>query len=117
MDTDVTVTPDYFAVTGMRVRMGRALRDADRNSGVVISDSLAKRYWPGANPVGMSIQYGDSRRNIVGVVSDARDVSLDSPPVPTLFHAWNDADAPIATMMVRFSGHSGTTIAGIRQAI
>jgi hypothetical protein len=117
MDTDVTISPDYFAVTGMRILRGRALVDGDRGRAVVITDGLAQRYWAGANPVGMSIQYGNGTREIVGVVSDAHDVSLDGAPVPTLFHAWDDASAPVATMLVRFSGSPGATLGSVRQAV
>jgi predicted permease len=117
MDTDVTISPDYFAVTGMRILKGRALVDADRGRAVVISDGLAQRYWPGVNPVGMTIQYGNGTREIVGVVSDAHDVSLDGAPVPTLFHVWDDANAPVATMLVRFTGSSGATLGSVRQVV
>jgi putative ABC transport system permease protein len=117
MDTDVTISPDYFAVTGMRILKGRPLTESDRGRAVVVTDGLAQRYWPGANPVGMTIQYGSGSREIVGVVSDAHDVSLDGAPVPTLFHVWDDANAPVATMLVRFSGASGATLGNVRQAV
>jgi predicted permease len=117
MDTDVMVTPGYFATMGMMLRMGRGLSPADRERGVVISDSLAKRYWPGRSPVGETIRYRDGRREIVGVMSDARDVSLDSPPVPTLYHVWDDANPPIATIVARFSGPAATVMRDIRLAV
>jgi hypothetical protein len=117
MDTDVTVTPDYFAVVGMHIVMGRGLTEADRGRSVVITQGLARRYWGGTDPVGTSIRYGDGTREIVGVVSDARDVSLEGAPVPTLFHVWDDRDPEIATLLVRFSGKPGATLAAIRQAV
>jgi putative ABC transport system permease protein len=117
MDTDLTVSPNYFKTIGVPIRMGRGLSDADRGRGVVISESLARRYWPGRNPVGQTVNYGDGTRDIVGVAADARDVSFDRPPTPTLYHVWDEGQAPIATVLVRFSGPAARVMAGIRRAI
>ena len=78
----------------------------------MISETLAKRYWPGRNPVGETIRYGDGTREIAGVVSDARDVSLDRPPMPTLYHVWDEKDAPIATIGDQIRWTSGDADAG-----
>lgn len=117
MDTDVTVTPGYFTTMGVPIRMGRGLVDTDRGRGVVISEALAHRYWPGTNPVGRTIEYGNGTREIVGVAADARDVSFDRPPTPTLYHPWDEQQAPIATMLVRFSGRADRVMVEIRRAI
>lgn len=117
MDTDVTVSPNYFQVMGMPIRMGRGLTDADRGRGVVISESLARRYWPGRNPVGLTVDYGEGTRDIVGVARDARDVSFDRPPTPTLYHVWDERQADLATVLVRFSGSADRLMVEIRRAI
>jgi len=117
MDTDVTVTPNYFRTIGVPIRMGRGLTGADRGRAVVISESLARRYWPGRNPVGETIRYGEGTREIVGVAGDARDVSFDRPPTPTLYHAWDDRDAAIATVLLRFSGPADRVMAAVRRAV
>lgn len=117
MDTDVLVTPGYFATMGIKVRLGRELRTEDRGRAVVISEALANRYWPGRNPVGQFIRYGDGHREVVGVVSSARDVSFDQPPMPTLYHVWDDAQPPIATIVARFAGAPGPILAQIRRAV
>src|SRR5213079_3289592 len=49
------VTPDYFATLGISVRRGRVFTDADREGAprvVVISESAARYYWPGVDPIG-----------------------------------------------------------------
>jgi len=117
MDTDLTVTPDYFQTMGVPIRLGRALVDRDRDRGVVISESLARRYWPDTNPVGRTIDYRDGTREIVGVAADARDVSFDRPPTPTLYHVWDERQASIATVLVRFSGPADRMMGEIRRTI
>jgi len=116
-ETDVVVTPSYFATMGVAIRMGRGLTEADRGLGVVISETVARRYWPGRSPVGETIQYGAGTRDIVGVAADARDVSFDRPPTPTLYHAWDDRDARVATVVARFSGPPERVTADIRRAV
>jgi len=116
-ETDVVVTPNYFETMGVPIRMGRGLSEGDRGRGVVISETLARRYWPGRNPVGETVRYGKGTREIVGVAGDARDISFDRPPTPTLYHAWDDRQATIATMVARFSGPADRVTADIRRAI
>jgi predicted permease len=117
MDTDVTVTPNYFDTMGIPMRMGRGLSDADRGRGVVISEAVAHRYWPGRSPIGETIRYRDGTREIVGVAGDARDVSFDRPPTPTLYHLWDPQQASIATLLVRFSGPADRVTREIRRAV
>jgi ABC-type antimicrobial peptide transport system permease subunit len=63
------------------------------------------------------IRYRDGTREIVGVVSSARDVSLDGAPMPTLYHVWDHERSPIATFVIRFSGSAGATIPQVRGAV
>ena len=117
VETDVVVTPSYFSTMGVAIRMGRGLTDADHGTGVVISETVARRYWPGRNPVGETIRYGKGTREIVGVAGDARDVSFERPPTPTLYHAWDEREAAIATIVARFSGDPDRVMADIRRAV
>jgi putative ABC transport system permease protein len=77
-----TVTPDYFRTMGIPLTRGRAFdaRDRDGQPGVVIvSDALARRYWPGQDPIGKRLKiplpptaYHDAWLTVVGVAGDAR---------------------------------------------
>jgi putative ABC transport system permease protein len=118
MDTDLLVSPGYFAVMGIPIRIGRALTDADRDRGVVISETAARRYWPGRNPVGETIRYGKETRQIVGVAADVRDYSMDLPATSTLYHVWTDSPPGLtATMVVRFSGEAPAFTGRVRAAV
>jgi putative ABC transport system permease protein len=72
------VTPDYFATLGIPMLRGRSFTLADRDSTpfvVVISDAMARRFWPGADPIGRRIRLGDAtsaEATIVGVAGTAR---------------------------------------------
>lgn len=72
------VTPDYFDTFGIPVLEGRGLTDQDRAGSqrvIVVSQSAAKQYWPGENPIGRRLVMGagpDRTFTVVGVVPDTR---------------------------------------------
>ncbi|HET6679809.1 MAG TPA: ABC transporter permease [Gemmatimonadaceae bacterium] len=76
------VGPDYFTTFGLQARRGRVFTDEDRNGAepvVVVSEGTARRYWPGADPVGKRLLTGATAADeftVVGVVADTRYRSL-----------------------------------------
>ncbi|HZD49059.1 MAG TPA: ABC transporter permease [Silvibacterium sp.] len=78
------ITPGYFK--GMRIPLleGRDLEEsdtADSAAVVVISQAMAKQFWPNANPVGHHLKltfFPDRERTVVGVVGDVKQEGLDS---------------------------------------
>jgi predicted permease len=68
-----TVTPGYFATLSIPLRQGRVFTDDDRLGSApvaVIDENLARRYWPGQDPVGRRMRAGTNApwMTIVGVV-------------------------------------------------
>jgi putative ABC transport system permease protein len=102
MDVQATqrvVSPDYFAAMRLRLVAGRTLSDADSATAppaVVVNRSFARQYL-GDHPVGLHIpQHGrragglrfaneNADWEIVGVVEDMRQDSVDSTPQPEVF--------------------------------
>lgn len=81
------VSVDFFQTLGIPLVRGRLLTDADRADGtraVVISQAVAKRFWPNEDVLGKRIYLGapDNRlfpdAEIVGVVGDVAQLSLDA---------------------------------------
>ena len=83
----------YFSAMAIPLLRGRLFDASDKANGqhvALISQSLAQRYWPDANPIGQRIQFGnmdtDKRlMEIVGVVGDVRDATLEREPQPTVY--------------------------------
>jgi putative ABC transport system permease protein len=77
---EMQVTADYFRTLGIPLLRGRVPRPtADSAAGeVVINQTLARRLWPGENPLGqrLGLMMAPSR-TVVGVVGDVRIQSLD----------------------------------------
>jgi putative ABC transport system permease protein len=78
-----TVNSEYFRAMGLSLQAGRLFTDADRERQVaVISMSIAKRAWPGEDPVGKRFSFGPPPpdREVIGVINDVRGVSLEAGP-------------------------------------
>jgi len=76
------VTPDYFKTMAIPIVRGRDFSDADtadRPPVALVSESLAQRLWPGADPIGRTFTIALAERTVAGVVRDIRVRSLERP--------------------------------------
>jgi predicted permease len=75
----VSIEPGYFGTLGIRLLRGRDFTARDDGAGTrvaIISEAMAKRYWPDEDPVGQILRAGDRElapREIVGIVRDLVD--------------------------------------------
>ena len=82
------VTPDYFATLGIPLRAGRDVSRADTGQSLfvaVVSDSFARRYWPGENALGRRFRFGQAERTIVGIVGDVRVRGIERESEPQVY--------------------------------
>jgi putative ABC transport system permease protein len=93
-DADYTVaTEGYFKALGIPLVQGRLFDDrdtADAPHAALISQSLAAEKWPGQNPLGHQIEFGNMDGDlrlltVIGVVGDVHTRSLEAPPRPTIY--------------------------------
>jgi putative ABC transport system permease protein len=108
------VSPGYFRAMRIPVRQGREFTTADTETSprtVVINESFARQYFPGEDPLGKRIKPGLSTtepeepwREIVGVVRDVKQQTLNEEPSPAYFvpHAQGLITAP--HIVVRAAG-------------
>jgi putative ABC transport system permease protein len=88
------VSSNYFDVLQIPLISGRLLRDREPGRTVVISQAMARKFWPGESPVGRSIfigpalgpAYQEGVTVIVGVVGDVRE-RLNIDPQPVMYQA------------------------------
>jgi putative ABC transport system permease protein len=78
------VTPGYFRTLGIPLMMGRDVT-ADDGPGtrrvVLVSETAARKWWPGKSPIGERVLFGGGDPlTVVGVVADTRSHSLAEPP-------------------------------------
>ncbi|MFL5619270.1 MAG: ABC transporter permease [Gemmatimonadaceae bacterium] len=82
------ISTDYFKAMGIPLQAGRSFEMTDRADApvvVVVSEELARRFWPGESAVGKMLQRGNGQLPVVGVVGDVRQRGLAEPLEPVVY--------------------------------
>jgi len=102
------VTPDYFQTMRIPLRRGRPFDERDRKGGpevVIVSEALARRFWPNEDPVGKNILVPDMQtpamREIVGVVGDVRHYGRAEEAPIEIYRPFYQAYWPFFTVVAR----------------
>ena len=121
-----TVTPDYFRVMRMALRSGRAFEDGDREGRpgvVIVSRALARRYWPGQDPIGKRLkiplpptEYHDRWLTVVGVADDARYRELTATRLD-LYMSYRQSDHRPHHVVVRSRDATAGTAAAVTRIV
>jgi len=88
------VTPGYFATLRIPLHAGRNLSESDaegRPLVAIVSDSFARRYWTGQNPLGRHFKFAYFDRTVVGVVGDVRVRGLERNSEPQVYLPYQQA--------------------------
>ena len=108
------ISPAYFPTLKARLVRGRLFRedeDATKPQVIVINEALARRYFPGEDPIGQKIGNGSldpkSLREIVGVVADVREGALDDPQWPAEYQELYYSPDSYVTVVVRTEQEPG----------
>jgi putative ABC transport system permease protein len=102
-------TDGYFRALGIPLIRGRMFEErdgADSPHVALISQSLARERWPGQDPLGHTIEFGNMDGDlrlltIVGIVGDVRDYGLEAPPRPTVYVDLFQRPRPAVTLALR----------------
>lgn len=102
------VSADYFRTIEAQLMRGRYFMESEDNSKpavVIINESLAKKYFPGEDPIGKKITNFDltSVREVVGIVADIREGSLDSEIWPAIYLPFNQNPRTYFSLVARTS--------------
>ncbi len=118
------VAPDYFATLGMPVLHGRGFTDQDRAGAplvVIVSQSTARHYWPGADPIGKRLLMGpklDLSLTVVGVVPDTRYRELRNAR-PSIYFPLRQSFFPFVptALVIRTIAQPAELVPAVRRAI
>jgi predicted permease len=113
----MNVFPGWFNVMKIPLDQGRDFRPGDTFPGTaIVSETFARRYYPGRNPLGRTFeQAGDERfrLRIVGIVPDARYRGLRGPIPPVAYVPFRSIGYNSATFIVRTSGPNPLALAQV----
>jgi putative ABC transport system permease protein len=103
-----TVSGGYFAAMGTPLVSGRTFNSDDREEAppvAIVSTALARKYWPGENPIGKHLRFDDNPKEpwftIVGIVGDVRQLGLSHEPPPLLYLPYEQFGLPFTNVFVR----------------
>jgi len=91
------VSPDYFKTFGIRLLRGRVFTDADRMGAppvAVINEAMAKKLWPGVDPIGHTLKMFNDKSpwvTIVGLVGDVRARGIQDEVPPTMYFPYSQS--------------------------
>ena len=118
-------SPGYFHALGIPLLRGRLFDHRDQPNQphvAVISESLARAQWKGADPIGRTIEFGNMDGDlrpllIVGVVGDTREYGLEQPPRPTVYVDLLQRPQFTSTVMMRSSADPRAMTAAARAVL
>jgi putative ABC transport system permease protein len=113
-----SVSPGYFSTAGLRLLNGRdfATTDGPDAPPVGIVNEAALKEFGGKDPIGERVDLG-SPVTIVGVVSNTRRGSLDSPPRPAIYLPFTQFVLPYMGVMVRTNQGPAPVAAAVKAAV
>jgi putative ABC transport system permease protein len=118
------VGSDYFRAMQIPLTKGRMFSDREEtieSHVVIVSEALARQYFPGEDPLGQKISIDMKEQSdfseIIGVVADVKREGLDK--TPRAMSYWPHAELPFSSMMlaVRTEGDPIAKVAAIRDIV
>ena len=119
------VSPSYFKTLRIPLVRGRWFTTADRQGApkvVVVSQTAARKFWPGEDPIGrligVSDGFFDDRAEVIGVAGDVRNMPPGGPDVPAVYISYlQEPQAWPRVIFVRRAGDPAALAPVVRQQI
>jgi putative ABC transport system permease protein len=117
------ISPDYFAAMRIRLLRGRAFtaRDNDTSPAVaIVSETIARRDWPGEDPIGKRVKLNYNKtgwREVVGVVADVKGSTLAEPTTGSVYSPFSQTPWPFMSAVVRTTGDAAALGSALRATV
>jgi len=114
------VTPGYFQALGIPLRRGRLFTVQDNRDApgvILINEALARRAFPGVDPIGIETNRG----TIVGIVGNVRQTNIERPAAPEVYYPiaqnWSQLAEVGTTLVVSTTGRPDSSVAAVRDVV
>jgi len=100
------VTPSYFSLIGIPIVRGRNFTSAEAHdaSGVIVTESTARRLWPGQDPLGQWLRDSSEHvHTVIGVARDAQVSHLGESTSNYLYYPFGPEDDTRSFVLVRYA--------------
>jgi putative ABC transport system permease protein len=121
------VTGGFFKTMGLAMMRGRTFTTTEEVEGgpvVIVSETLARQYWPNENPVGRRLAMGRREQQakedvewltVIGVARDLRDTTREADPRPVVFLPYGGRSWPFMAIAAKTRGPIDGIAAAIRR--
>jgi putative ABC transport system permease protein len=120
-------SPGYFATMGIALVQGRFFSDRDSKDSprvAVVSSAMARRSWPGENPIGKRIRVlifrlpeTNAALTIVGVAGDVRSQGLAIAPEPAMYFPQAQYPGSYAVFAVRTASNPRSLVSSLQKQV
>ena len=118
------VTPEYFQTMEIPLVTGRLFdaRDAAKMPEVaIVNESMARKFWPGQDPIGKKVAAGCNEqalcRSVVGVVGDIRHEGLGEEAQPEIYLPHQQFPLPNLSVVLRTAGDPLAVVSAVRNEV
>jgi macrolide transport system ATP-binding/permease protein len=119
------VDSSYFSTLGIPILAGRTFAASDTAKSlevIVVSQTMAAKYWPNQNPIGKTVhvENGNRQATVVGVVGDIQYSDIDQAPQPFMYYSLTQNYRSGIYLLVRTQGNPspwmGTVLDKVRKS-
>jgi putative ABC transport system permease protein len=116
------VMPGYLEAIGAHLVEGRTFTPDDRADAAavaIVNETMARRYWPGASPIGKRVAFVGTGgwREVVGIVRDVRHWGVDRPVNPELYVPFTQLAPGRLAFVIASSADPRTIIGPLREQL
>jgi putative ABC transport system permease protein len=115
------VSPGYFRTMAIPLLSGRLFESQDGPTTppvTLISQTLARRFWPGREPLGARVSMdGTTWATVVGVVGGVRADSIQKEPYPQLYFPFTQLPLRTMFLTVRTAGEPMSLVGALRREV
>jgi predicted permease len=114
------VSPGYFQTVGTRILQGRSFTSADGPESlrvVIVSQTMARRFWPHGDAVGESIKVDNKNTLIIGIAEDVKIEDTRELPVPYMYLPYVQTTYGDGAVIVEAAGDLASVISLLRHEI
>jgi len=122
-----SISPGYFQTMGVPLLKGRMFSEQDdleHPPVMIINETMARRYWPGKEPIGQQVALGsllnDGSRaifDVIGVVGDLHDTNLELDPQPCMYVCYKQQALRFMCFTLRTSVDPMSLVGPVRKEV
>ncbi|HJZ83122.1 MAG TPA: FtsX-like permease family protein, partial [Pyrinomonadaceae bacterium] len=116
----VRIAPHFFETIGLPLLRGRdfgVFDNAKSTPAIIVNEAMAKKFWPGIDPVGQTFNDGDKTYEVVGMARDTKYRNLRESPRMTMYRPLSQFYASGINLLVRTAPNPDSIIPAIRNQL